>query len=1216
MQKEDIHREFPQICELGVKVVSYDGADCVVDAGLPFMLKVPRNEAAGRRVGSYAGYGSQRTVARTRLERIIEQTTRVNSHISSGGTFEVTGISEHKSKTGMRYFKLTVPEWPRMSFTGSEKQVSKADYYTLASGGSVRMAAVGPVDPSRVTRSYLVPLKSGDCAAPELHKIYDGVVTGYHDDGLLVEVNRRTGSVERDMLPHDKRDSLRRHFPLGSRFRLRCIDVRRIKQDYSEYSYGIYYDDEPIEPGTVILGKINNFEGGMLTVDFGPCINHPAYAPKYFNIYSYVESGIYREGTEVLLKVIDVPRDDGGRYMVELVPDTEKDVFGLEPGDTFVATARSDDRFLRFEHNGRRYGIYAVDDNRQWLNEWLSRAFPHQDVRLRGVVIGKNNLSGPRIAVNTVSDIYDNCGSDRIIGAVLRHFGSDGYIFSYDGYWIRLSEHVFDNIYPTGYRPSPGDTVRMRVEKGAGDNVELHPLYDREEVEYRLPQGVYRGEIEDYYLNDRYVVRTLSGARVTARKDSDCPDYISDYFIEQHPGEVTVTVDADGGAVLTLPGIKYDCPYKGGQVLVHVEDVMPFGLLVRYGEYYGYIPGTALEWRHKYAVDLEAYRGRDLAVRMASRTGREAGLWFDMRNYRANPYMSCGLKPGDECDVTVIGHISRNGLEVSTPSGLRGIVTCYDSGWFMTASSRPARYIGETFRAIVSAIDPYKGELEFKAKSLSGPSPWKNIIKRHETVPAAVVGHVGDEVLARCGDTIGTLINDNNMLQRLSVNPQQYPVGHRFDAEVLCVRSAKRQIMLTSTRRMEMRIKHRELRFHTVYRVTVRAIVSDGVVVDVDGITALVTRRAAVEAFENAADDFVLDSAYRAGDSLEVYVAYIDERDKGVYVVPCGSRLYNMHMQNKVERLKVEGTVAEFSPETGYVVSLDNGMTAVMSREAATWNHWKTGILPCGERYEFAFVKGDFKRHCPIVSRRGVLPNPWLSMSFDKGDAVRATVEGVIAGSIVISYGEVRQILHEKTAADLAGRPWDEGYVPLTRDFPIGMQLDLLVDFMDVAKCYVEFYPDRRRVISRLAGRTVTAVVRHVDDAAGLWVEIKDAGGLVGLVPPDRLSHAADRVPADLFSPGEELSLRCIGTDERGCRPILSRKDLLMRRPENVRIQESPAPLVLSRVSDEFVLAEYGGHEVLIPRDELGPNKDFVPGQRVRVAYGQLKKWYKGTKDE
>lgn len=1193
--------KYPAADEFDLGIRSVEDGMCTADAGLPFLLRIPSKDFADKPVkGSYRGFGTEPDyVGKPLLERMQLEIGRLNDFIKETNRFNVRLVSDDG-----KIARLTDDEWPMFSFSTNLEMLSPGQRLILQSGGVLQMQSVSAsIDPSKFTSGFKIMVKRIFAEPPVKGGRYEAIVTGYYDvvgdrKAVVVEVRGFLGMIYARSLFAEHRADPVTTLPVGSRLYVECVsDIRtagNIRLFFKECLPEAEELDQfirVIRPGDVLNARINRYDEktSTLLIDFAGRVEVTAYTLPGLNVRSYAGSHIWYEGAPVKVKVGKVPSNIRGSYEVTAL-EPAGDVFGLEPGT--VVDLKVGMYHMSFKHGGRDYNLYAVDSKTPYLNEWLAEICGDGEISVKGVVISKNNLIGPKISVNSLNLIDSLVDENKQLTATfVRIYNVNGrsfYLFDSDGYLFRLIDSNFDDTYPALYRPEPGDRVRFQVKKSK--TVIFKPLYDREETEYALPPGVYHGRVTDGYVNHRYVVDTPAGL-VTATVEDTYPEYIIRHFVETVK-DVTVTVDDSGRAVLTVDGISFDRPKVDGPVSVNVVCRRGFGLLVRYDGAYGLLPADYIKLGNCEGIDIDSYvrqyADRPLQVYMNDAPDqKQHGLYFSVFDPVSNPYLSLTLKVGDEVDVRVLGPTPKRNLLVEV-CGVTGTILKKDAGHFNTAGEKPARCEGETLRAVVDSITLPTGKIFLKARHMADEkhSPWNDTFRHGRYYDIEVVGYIGDEVVVRGDGFTGSLFNNSDLVQRISVNRQLYPVGMKLNA---LLKKVKRYCYLafSSTESLTDRIKNGEIKINRTYKATVLCHTAAGVTFAVNGLPVLMTTRAALEGCGPADSPA---ACYPVGSTHEVRVAMIDMPDRGVYVVRPDSQMADCI------GTRASGVVKSLSwSDRMYTVELDSGVTVEMPLQLATWDSSLADMLTVGQRYEFAIIDFDYRKHMPVISRRDCMPNHWLGIK-DAPPFVTARVAGYVKGMAIVDIGKVRQTLIYPLGATLALRPWAEDKSIGPDDFKIGTELRLSIAGIDKAKHSYIVFPDYRDVLCELRGKTVDAVIEYVDDT-GFWVscETNCAGRQVAFVPVAEISHARIGSPVGFFEVGDREKLSDCSIDKVTRQLRLSRKALISRSPSD-KLLNGYADVTVRGISGDKVLAFVDGYETVLPVSlfDTAPSKGSV----------------------
>lgn len=1128
--------------ELDVKIVSVDGDMCVVDAGLPFMLRIPRQSLSDEPYpGRYIGFEFEpEHVGRSALERTQARIAALIRHIADGALFNVT----MKGRDG-EMAELSDPAWPEFSFQTNLDMLSAGGRITLESGKALTMMSAydyDKIDPSKVGTGFKFVLKRRYMPRPVNDGRYEAIVVDAGDDYLRIEANGFTGTLPVNTLFYEHRYENRPK--QGDILTVRCVSHGKLlyfKECVSEAEEREIM--AAIRPGDIVKVFINEYcmtEKGYdeLFIDFAGRTHVPALTPEGLNARTYIGSGVWSEGKSVKARVCSLPKNLNEQYKIMLLPPKESDdVFGLPVGTVVDAIVTPGE--MRFTYNDRDYLLTGADVKKSpYIKGWLADFFKGREVHVKAQVADKNNFRGPKMRVNPTWLFEQYSDDDGIFEATLHDYipGPKIYVFNAHGMWFRVYDNLFNSFPPT-YRPPVGAKVRFRYIAGA--MAPFEPVYDREETEYTLAPGCYHGKVTDSYLNGRYVVETPAGL-VTATVDETYPPYIVRYFVDTL-GDVMVTVGDDGSAMLTVDGLEFDRPITPGELMVEVVCRRGYGALVRYDGAYGFLPAQAMSEDRYEDRDIEEfvakYAGRPLCAYMIPSILGERGIYFSLFNPAENPYIDVDLAEGDEVDVRVTGVSQRGHLEVMV-RGVRGLILKSNGGYFMTGGGVPARYDGEVFRAVVTAFKPVLRELQLKAKVLTDPtveSPWKRYFNPGDTYDVEVVGYIGNEVVVRGKDFVGSLFGESNLIERLTVNRQMYPVGKRMKAMLKRVE----KLSLTFSVSYDIVNKFNAISFGVGMRRKATVIGHDklGVVFDFDGIPALMTRRAALE---RATPGESIESLYPLGSSVEVSVALIDTEQKGLYVIRPDSPM----LSYKGTRLR--GTVKSLPTETNtYCVLLETGVNVDMPAENASWNVWFADLLEIGKEYDFVVAGVDFSTHLPTISHRDTKADHWADMKTDK-KVVDVTVVGFTKGQAIVAFGDVRQTLSFPLGAYLAGRPWSADKSVGPDDIHVGSKFKLRVRGVNRKTRSYMLWPYFGAQLREIGKGTVDARIEHVGPD-GVWVSFDSpaSGRSLAFVRTADLSHARIDSPVGFFHEGdcEKLALCRVQDFDGGM--LMSRKALI-----------------------------------------------------------------------
>ena len=1148
MYTKDKNNNIPS---LDYRIIAEEEGFWIAEAGLPFMLRIPKESVRDGDIGKYITPGRIQFTNQLKSEnKRSHMAELLKAHINEDKP--VTLYLKHKDSKNDILF-LSCDEWP--DFTFSAKKMHYADRRRLLDGEKVKMKVIKKDGsaPEVETIKYIF-VESIDGERPEKGGIYNVVITKVYPNRLFVEANGYIGTIEKnDMNPRKK-------YVAGMFIDAECTYADHTGKKYN-YSPVAGADSSEYYVGKQIEGTINHYdeEDGRLYVNFGEFTNQWTYCGDSLNAASWIESGLF--GDTIRLKINKIREGSKHPYSTELFITRDGDPYNLPLGTKLTIDYSPGDKYIRFVHNGRNYGLYKdslhIPD--------ILKGLIDGDVHLNGVVIkefGSKGYSDPDIAINSYRQFchdLEKRPSKQFTAEVIGSSDTGTVVKTDDGYYLNIFDNSFDVKWPRNRRPAKGETITCIYDTVPDsynpDKKKIIPLYDQStEVDYKLPQGHYTGKAVCSYLDDRFVVETDKG-RVTAV--CEAPWYIIGYFY-RNDTPVEVDVDADGNALMRFCGVNYDAEIADGtEMQIKPIDRISGGIIVEFkietDTYYGYIYAEDFEWTHFYDIDL------DEKLRMLSQADKNVarkiskpdkkGIFFSMKDADKNPYKATefdNLGPGSEVDVTVEKHLMYSNLLVDY-KGVKGIIYCNNTGRFRLSENRPARYIGETIKARVEKFDREEGKLEFTANSVK--------YEKLESVPAinkecevTVRGHAGDDVIVQCGNVIGSLSNSMYLYEEIFVTPSHFPAGTKLkavckklerkdhDRNVFCVFSVTEE-WRNSFSKIYIRVRKED-----PVSGTVAGYCDEGLVItfpfrNYRKAYGILPRMAAMELVNGPCSD--LRNAFAIGDEITIVPAFPVKSKRIVYVLPANCRLIEEYSKAKDGTYTIRGTIKSFDRTEGYIVALDNGLTGFMNAESSSHSLWYTDILPVGAAMEFLMYSADFTTYRPLLNRKMMIPNPWDSIGIKEGDVVDIDIVGVSGDILAVSYCGVHDYIESWAFAGFAGRPWDEDYKLSEHDFPKGKAMKARVAKTDVAKrhCTLQpYFPG----IEKDASAEVVAIAPH-----GLWVRIPGDGGTTGFVPDAEISHAGIRAADGLFKAGDAFHVRFIGMPEGGYIPRLSRKALI-----------------------------------------------------------------------
>ena len=1183
---------------LDYKIIGEQNNLWIVEAGLPYLLSIPKESVTDGKIGEYIMLGRQQFTQIVSSEKDhSEKAEELKAHISEGKPIELI-LKYINRKNG--FYVLTSPNWPGFSF--STKWLNYTDRYSLENGKTVEMIGrktKGGIAPEVETIPY-IPVQSIEKETPQKYGVYKAVVTYVSSARLTVECNGRPGYIDQNNMNPDWK------YETGMFLDVKCIYADHTGKVYNYRHIITEASENTLRKNTIISGTINHFDEdeGTLYVNFDKYINRKTFCAGSLNAASWIASGLF--GEEIRLRINKVLEGTDCPYTTELLLPENKDPYNLPVGTKLTIDYSPGDKYIRFVHNGRQYGLYKES---VYIPEFL-KGILKDSVSMNGIVIkaygSTDRYSDPDVVINSYTQFcadHSDEASKEFEAEIIGNSDTGIVVRTSDGYYINIPDNKFDHHWPKYHRPATGDMIKCLYdtlpESRNPDKKEVIPLYDSSsETEYTLPQGCYAGKVIRAYLNDRFVVETKQGP-ITAV--CDAPPYIQNYFYRNNT-PADVETDADGNAVMRFSGVNYSAPGLKEGAEVHVTPVarVSNGILVEFendgAKCYGYIYAEDFAWTHFFDIDLDeelrrlSTPGKIVMARRITKPDK-TGIFFTLKNLNENPYKAPefdNLQPGSEVEVTVVKYLKYDNLLVEY-NGIRGIIFSNYTGRFRIQSNRPARYVGERIKARVQEFDRDRGTLEFRAKAVN----YERIhtrLEKGKRYSVTVRGHAGSNVIVQCGDIIGSLSNTKYLYEKIFVTPEHFPVGTEIDA--VCkkyeFKNNGRTIYCLFSVTDEWIKNFYKISTHVLYEETVKGRVAGftdrGLIMtfpfrEYPKAYGIMPHRAALENVEGVNAE--LRNIYHIGQEIDIIPAYPVQSERTVYVIPANCRLREEYRKAKQGNYIVRGTISSFDRAEGYTVALDNGLTAFMNADSSSHSLWYTDILPTGVAMDFLMYGADFIRYRPLLSRKAVIDNPWDTMYLKEGDVTDITVEGTLGNLVVISYLGVHDYIEPEHIANFAGQPWNKSYTIINQDFPKGKVLKARVVKADVSKRHNILVPQ----LGYLHGDMQAEVV-HVD-SDGLWVKLSDTNGTVGFVPDTEISHAKISAADRFFNTGDKFHVRFTGMDKKGFTPQLSRKALLDGTP--VKPQGKPVMVTLRCSADGNALVLAFGREIVLPETALIP---------------------------
>ena len=1193
---------------LDYKIIDENDEFWIAEAGLPYLLTIPKGHVADGKIGTYVMPGLQQFIQIISSEKDrSKKAEELKAHINAEEPINL--ILEYEN-TKKGFLVLKSPDWPGFAF--SAKWLNFADRYRLLKGETVEMKGCktkNGIAPEIETLTF-VYVQSINKERPQKGGVYKAVVTNVAPSRITVECNGHAGYIyPNDMNPDGK-------YETGKFIDVKCIFADHTGRLYSYRHIITENTNRVLEKGLVINGTINHFDEDECTlyVNFDKYINQKTFCPGSLNAASWIASGLF--GDEIRLKIKNIVYGQECPYSTELdekIPENV-DPYNLPVGTKLTIEHSPGDKYIRFTHNGKVYGLFK---DSIYVPKFLN-GLSGNSITMNGLVIkafgSTARFSDPDVIINSFAQFcieHDGENSKEFKAEIIGNSDTGIVLRTDDGYYINIADNKFDYHWPKYHRPAPGDIITcvydIAPESKNREKKEVIPLYDSTtETEYKLPQGSYEGKVVRSCLNDRFVVETPQGP-VTAL--CEAPPYIQNYFYRNNT-PANVEVDADGNADMRFCGVRYMAPelYEGTEIQVWPLARVSNGVLVEfntgYGKTYGYIYAEDFAWTHFYDIDLDeelnrlSQPGKIIMARRITKPDK-SGIFFSLRNLNENPYKAPefdSLQTGSEVEVTVVKYLRYDNLLVEY-NGIRGIIFSNYTGRFRIQSNRPARYVGERIKARVHEFDRDRGILEFRANAVNYEKIHTRL-EKGKRYSVTIRGHAGDNVIVQCGDIIGSLSNSKYLYENIFVTPEHFPVGAEINA--VCkkyeFKNNGRNINCLFSVTDEWIRNFYKISLHILYENTVKGSVAGftdhGLIIkfpfrEYQEAYGIMPRRAAQENVVGVYSD--LHNIYHIGQEIDIIPAYPVQSERTVYVIPANCLLLDEYRKAKEGNYIVRGVITSFDRTEGYTVALDNGLEAFMNADSSSHSLWYTDILPTGEPMEFLMYGADFVGYRPLLSRKAVLDNPWDTMYLKEGDVTDITVEGKRGNLVVISYLGVHDYIEPEHAAKFAGKPWIKCYKIDESDFPKGKVLKVKVAKADVSKRHNILVPH----FGYLHGDIQAEVVNIASD--GLWVILPDAYGFVGFVPDSEISHAGINAADGFFKTGDIFHVHFIGMDNNGFTPLMSRKALLDGTP--VKPQGKPVVVTLRCKAGSNALVLAFGREIVLPETVLTPtgkNDEYI----------------------
>ncbi len=1191
---------------LDYKIIGEKDDFWIAEAGLPYLLTIPKGNVPGGKIGAYIMPGREQFAEKVGSEKSHSiMAEELKTYINEGKPINLVLKYENNGKG---FLVLTSPDWPGFNF--SAKWLSFADRYRLlknkkdGKGETVEMQGCKTKDgiaPEVDTLPYVF-VQSIKKEVPQKDNVYNVVVTNVSSKRITVECNGRAGYI----YPNDMN-------PDGNYEPGTFIDAKCIYADHTGKLYNFRHlitkdSNNVLNEGDVINGTINHFdeEEGALYVNFDKYINQKTFCSGNLNAASWIESDLF--GDEIRLIIKGILEGPECPYATELLVDLDKDEdpYNLPVGTKVTIDFVPCDKYIRFTHNNRQYGLYKET---MYLPDFLKCILTGK-AQLNGLVVKifgtSNTYSDPEVIINSFTQFCTehNDETSKEFNAEIIGASDIGLVIKTDdGYYINVQDSKFDYHWPKYHRPAIGDIIKCLYDTVPGsrnpDKKEIVPLYDSSsEIEYKLPQGFYAGNVVCSYLNDRFVVETPQGP-VTAV--CEAPSYIQNYFYRNDtPAEVEV--DVDGNAVMHFIGIQYKAPELSVSAEVHITPIarVSNGILVEFendgSKCYGYIYAEDFKWTHFFDIDLDeemcrlSQPGKIVMARRITKPDK-TGIFFTIKDLNNNPYKAPefdDLQPGNEVEVTVVKYLKYDNLLVEY-NGLKGIIFSNYTGRFRILSNRPARYVGERIKAHVQEFDRDRGHLEFRASSVNS-NRIQTKLKKNETYHVIVRGYADINIIVQCGDIIGSLSNSMYLYDKIFVTPEHFPVGTEIDA--VC----KKLEFKNNGRNVSCLFSVTDKWIKNFYKITTSVLSEEPVTGKVAGfidkgliitfpfrkyteVYGIMPRRAALENVEGVVSD--LRSIYHIGEEIEIIPAFPVKNERTIYVIPANCKLKEEYRKAKHDEYIVHGKITSFNRTEGYTIALDNGLTAFMNVNSSSHSSWYTDIQPIGVPMDFLMYGADFIEYRPLLSRKAVIDNPWDTIYLNEGGVIDVTLEGISGNLVVISYLGVHDYIESTYIPVLASQPWNKSYNPLEQDFPKGKILKIKIVRADVAKRHNTLVP----YFGTLQEDALAEVVNVAPD--GLWVRLKDAKNYIGFVPDAEISHAGISASDGFFKTGDTFHVRYVGLLDDGFTPLLSRKVLL--DSTTLKQQSKPVVVTLRRKAGGKALMLAFDREIVLPENALIP---------------------------
>lgn len=1204
------------------RIVGEDEDKFVLDAGFRTMLSWPKSKLPGHMAGDFilAGHHSD-AVTEERHRQFHRRAERIADIIRNKEHVPVTLKEIRETGEGPRVV-LSNPDWDDFTLmarpnSAGHRPLSEYDFHRLLRGDKVDMICNSRINsPSEISTDTILYFASVSEPQPLPGEIYDCVVTNVRPFGFFVNSHGWDGKVMGDAFPKNIADNLKEHFARGTFLQLRCLASIQDMGENTMFAFGPIESESQLRKGDILPGTINTFDPRHVTfsVDIAGIANAPAFVTSSLNAWTWKLNGFLKPGDAVRVLVSWVRTDDcnvkdAPKYGLEILPPDDRDVFGLERGQCITARLKPDDRILEFDVNGRHYSLYNTMRDSLYP-QFMSKFDLKGSHKFIGHVVtpyaGEGKYYDPQIQLNILTEMWKGLSDGDLIKArVMSVRDMTMLVQTEEGYWITIPVNNYIHKYRTLRAPEVNDILTLQA-----DTVRhlFQSLYDYAEIEYReVPEGKYQGKAVEYYRDYRLVVEVPGFGKVTALPR--CPDYIVQYFVPRGY-DLDVTVAPDGKASYDIHGIRYVMPFTSEPVEVEVLEQIGQMLVVRIplmeGEAYGCLLRAHLEWLCAEMVDMEPYIGQRLMVKVYANK-KDSGILVSRKLMVQNPYMSKDFHIGDIVKATVIKS-GIPGMVMVEADGVKGMVRSDRSCCFFTPSGTSARYIGETFDTRVVLFTNAKGRLALEDAAMVRNDFSRSYVRIRQVLELTVLGYNdAGEVIVENGNLRGSLSRTSSRLAKYWVNERHFKPGDKLTGAVLSIdnRHPNHQTIVFDAFATIFHDTVRKLNYGSIYEATVDEVNEDGVVLTIEseGVKCPVFLPAMLAAERGEAYH---ESLYSPGEKVDVRVLYLEKTDLLFYACLSDSEIYKASQHaHKNGDLFMQGTVTAFDPESGYVISLENGTVGYADTRSVSYNYWKTEVLPIGETMEFRLRIFDFKRLGWQVLPTAMQGSgdPWRSLDLKPGNKVTATVAGYYEDDVIITYNGVRDVIDRRYMADLAGKPWDPDYKIDPEDFPIGKELKLTVEARNFSNRHNRLAPDRTEEIKELKDSIQRAVVRHAGTNL-VYVELPDARNIIAVMPGRGMAYMPISRPADFFKPGDEIMVKVTGPDKLGRHPGVAR-NVLLANPGNFNPSRNSVQATVTAVGSREARLQADGFEFFVPLEDLPAN--LKPGQILKPAPQILK---------